>query len=63
MLFGNNPNLGQNQLLNARMQNLSADPSSPVVGQFYFNTVSAHAWIWTGATWEQGSSLVVTRQA
>lgn len=38
MLFLNPIDLAQQELRNARIQNLAADPSSPVVGQMWFNT-------------------------
>ena len=45
--FANNIDLQKNQILNARFQILTADPSSPVSGQFYFNSVDAKPYIFT----------------
>ena len=41
MNFLTNLNLNQNELQNVRLQNLAADPASPVVGQVWFNTTTS----------------------
>lgn len=51
MKFLNNLSLEQNELQNARIQNLATAPSSPVVGQVYFDTALGYARVWSGSAW------------
>lgn len=46
-----NLNLNKNQIENAAAHNLSSAPSSPVVGQEYFNTSDKQKYIWNGTVW------------
>ena len=44
--------LAKNELQNAVVQNLAADPSSPVLGQVYFNTAANEMRIYNGTAFE-----------
>ena len=46
-----NLDLSKNQLLNAVVQNLAVAPTSPNVGQIYYDTVDDTIYSWTGSSW------------
>jgi hypothetical protein len=63
-LFVTGINLNKNELQNARIQNLSSAPSSPVEGQVYFNTVDKILYFYDGTNWISTSgSLEVIQDA
>lgn len=53
MVYLVNLDLNQNELRNAVLQPLATAPSSPVLGQFYYNTTSKLIYIYNGTTWTE----------
>jgi hypothetical protein len=49
--FLTNINLNKNELQNAAIQNLAVAPSSPAVGQIYFDTLLNNIRTWDGTQW------------
>src|SRR4051812_37963782 len=52
-LYLNSINLNKNELQNAKVHSLAADPSSPVQGQVYFNTSTNRLRTFNGSTWDE----------
>jgi hypothetical protein len=55
MKFGSTINMLQNELQNARVQNLASAPGSPVSGQFYYDTTLNQLRWWNGTVWVNAS--------
>jgi hypothetical protein len=49
--FLTNLDLVKNQIVNVAVHNLASAPSSPVVGQIYYNTTDARMYFWDGTEW------------
>lgn len=43
--------LNKNEVQNVAMHKLAVAPSTPTLGQFYFNTVNNRAYCWSGSKW------------
>ena len=56
-LFVTSINLNKNELQNARIQNLSANPSNGVAGQIYFNNVANELRTFDGTSWIGAGSI------
>lgn len=57
MKFLTNLDLNKDELQNVRAQNLAIAPSSPGVGQYYFNTADKTLYCWTGTEWKDALSI------
>jgi hypothetical protein len=55
--------LQKNQLIKARIENLSDDPGTPVAGQIYFNTETDRMRYYTGTTWIEIDAAVESIEA
>lgn len=60
MLFLTSLNLNKNELQNAVIQPLAAAPSSPVIGQIYFDTTEGMIRVWDGIQWTDAEDTEIT---
>jgi len=58
--FLTNLDLSKNELQNARLQHLASHPSSPVSGQFYYNTTDNKYYGYNGTSWVDLSVLLTS---
>ena len=58
MKFLTNIDLSKNELLNARIQNLTTDPASAFAGQVYFNTSDKKLRVYNGTKWENAGVII-----
>ena len=53
----------KNELLNARIQNLTTDPANAVAGQVYFNTSDKKLRVYNGTKWENAGVIITDTTA
>lgn len=63
MKFLTSIDLSKNELLNARIQNLTTDPASAVAGQLYFNTNDKKLRVYNGTKWENAGVIITDTTA
>ncbi|WP_051044724.1 hypothetical protein [Methylobacterium sp. B1] len=60
MKLGSNLDLGQNQIQNPVLHPLSAAPSSPKAGQFYYSTASNVGFVFNGTAWRPADAAALS---
>lgn len=63
MKFLTSIDLSKNELLNARIQNLTTDPANAVAGQVYFNTSDKKLKVYNGTKWENAGVIITDTTA